>query len=170
MKKKQIWIIILVVIAGLLVWWLFFTGNEATAPTDEQANSEITEPLPGDDPNQEIPEGSATNQLPANGDALAVLAQQAGAYVTVDNYVLSKAGYIVIHSVNSDGSAGPIIGQSGLLSAGRGQDLEINATIQAGRSYVAMLHYDNGDKKFDANQDAAALDEGKPIMITFKVQ
>lgn len=170
MKKKQIWIIIGIVIAGLLIWWLFFTGNQATAPSDGQNTSQTEQPLPGDDPTQEIPEGSATNQLPGNTDALAVLAQQAGDYITIDNYVLSKAGYIVVHSVNSDGSAGTIIGQSGLLNAGRGQDLEINVDVAAGKSYIAMLHYDNGDKKFDANQDAAALNEGKPIMTTFKVQ
>lgn len=170
MKKKQIWLIIVVVVAGLLVWWLFFTGNQATAPTDEQNNSQTEQPLPGDDRSEAIPEGSATNQLPGNTDALAVLAQQAGDYITIDNYVFSKAGYIVIHSINSDGSAGAIIGKSGLLNAGRGQDLEINVNVSAGKSYIAMLHYDNGDKKFDPNQDSAALNEGKPIMTTFKVQ
>lgn len=170
MKKKQIWIIIGVVVAGLLVWWLFFTGNEATAPSNDSQDAQTEQPLPGDDRSEEIPEGSATNQLPANADALAVLAQQAGDFITVDNYVISKPGYIVIHSLNSDGSAGAIIGQSGLLNTGRGQDLEINVNVSAGKSYIAMLHYDNGDKKFNANQDSAALNEGKPIMATFKVQ
>lgn len=168
MTKKQIWIIILVILGGVLLWWFLFTGNEATAPT-EDTNQEIPEILPQDDPNQPIPAGSATNQLP-NTDGLAVLAQRAGNYVTVDNYVLSQAGFIVIHSTNADGSAGAIVGQSGLLNAGRGQDLEINVNIAAGKNYIAMLHYDNGDRKFNASQDAAATSEGKAIMTTFRVE
>lgn len=168
MKNKYLAIIVIVVLAALLVWWFLTSGNEATAPTQTNDNQAVEE-LPQDDPTQPIPEGSATNQLP-NTDGLAVLAQQAGNYVTVDNYVLSKAGFIVIHSANADGSAGAVVGQSGALNAGRGQDLEINAKIEAGKTYVAMLHYDNGDRKFNAAQDAAATSEGGAIMTSFKVQ
>ena len=167
MKKKQIWIIVAIILGALLVWWLFFSGNQATAPSEP--NTEMSEELPGDDPTQPIPAGSATNQLP-NSDDIAVLDQQAGSYVTIDNYVLSQPGYVVIHATNSDGSAGAIIGQSGLLQAGPGQDLEIKAAIVAGKTYAAMLHYDDGDKKFVTSSDAPATSEGKPIMTAFDVE
>lgn len=168
MKKKQIWIIVGIIVAGVLVWWLFFASNKATAP-DGSDNGETSEVLPQDDPNQPLPEGSATNQLP-NGDGLAVLAQQAGSFVTVDNYKLSKPGFVVIHVANVEDAPGAIIGKSGLLQAGSGQDLEITAKIETGKTYIAMLHYDNGDKKFDATTDLAATSKDQAIMVTFQAQ
>lgn len=168
MKKKQIWIIVAIIVAGVLVWWFFFGSNQATAP-DGSSNGEVSEILPQDDSNQPLPEGSATNQLP-NADGLAVLAQQAGNFVTVDNYKLSKPGFVVIHVANVEDAPGAIIGKSGLLQAGSGQDLEINAKIEAGKTYIGMLHYDNGDKKFDATTDTAATSEGEAIMVSFQAQ
>ncbi|HMR55497.1 MAG TPA: hypothetical protein PKD34_02825, partial [Candidatus Doudnabacteria bacterium] len=134
MNNKNIWIAIAVILGVILVWWFVTQGNEATAPTNSDGTS--MEEVPMDDPTEPIPEGSATNQLP-NGDAVAVSNQTAGSFVTVDNFVLSEPGFIVIHEANADGSAGRIVGQSGLLNAGRGQDLELNVSIAAGKSYVA---------------------------------
>ncbi|HMQ01661.1 MAG TPA: hypothetical protein PKD79_01160 [Candidatus Doudnabacteria bacterium] len=167
MKQKQIWIItIAIIVFGLGLWWLIYGGQEATAPAT--MNDELSE-LPTDDPNVPIPEGSATNQL-ANGDAIVVTTQSAGSFVNIDNYVLSQNGFIVIHEARADGSAGNIVGNSGYLSAGRGQDLEFNLNLVAGRSYVAMLHADNGDRTFNASVDLPILENNRPVMTLFRVQ
>lgn len=161
MKRNYIVTLIVIILVLLGIWLVFFRGNQATAP--ETTNNDSQE-LPTDDPNQPIPEGSATNQL-ANGDAIAVLDQTAGNYVTVDNYVLSQPGFIVIKAAGS----GNIVGQSGLLNAGRGQDLEINVRIAAGQSYIAELHFDDGDRHFHAATDLAVMSGDKSVSTTFRV-
>ena len=166
MNNKNIWIAIAVILGVVLVCWFVTQGNEATAPTN--TNDSNTEEVPMDDPNQPIPEGSATNQLP-NGDAVAVSSQSAGSFVTVDNFVLSRPGFIVIHEANADGSAGRIIGQSGLLTNNRGQDLELNVNISSGKTYIAMLHYDDGDGRFSATTDLPVMSEGSAVMTSFEV-
>lgn len=166
MKNKQVAIIVLLVLLGVVTWWFMAKNNEVNEVA-ESNTQQTTDELPTDDPTQPIPEGSATNQLPANTDAIAALDQVAGTSVTIDNYVISQPGYIVIHEVASNGSAGAIIGQSGLLAAGRGQDLEVRANISANKSYIAMLHYDNGDKKFNASQDQPAMNGSNMITAKF---
>lgn len=168
MKQKHIWAGVIAILVILGVWWMLGRGNEAAAPeTNDTVNNEQNEatdnvPEPGTD-------GTATNQLPTTNDAIAVSDQTSGSSITIDNYVLNKAGFIEIHEVTSEGAPGTIVGQSGYLVAGRGQDLEVNAKVVAGRDYIAMIHIDNGDKKFNPTQDLAAVSGGDTVMVTFKI-
>lgn len=166
MKQKQVWIIVIILILVALIWWIFFSGNQVTAP---EVPNGMNDELPTDDPNQEIPEGSATNQ-PSGNNAVVVLDQPASDFVTIDNYVLSGAGFVVIHEANTNGSLGKIVGQSGLLAAGRGQDLELNIKLVSGKKYVAQLYLDNGDKKFNPSTDTAIPNNGSTISANFLAQ
>ncbi len=168
MKQKYILAGIIVLAIVLFGWWWLGRSNEATAPETStpmnQDQNEATDnvPEPGED-------GTATNQLPTTNDAVAVSDQVSGTSITIDNYVLNKAGFIEIHEVTSENSPGAIVGASGYLIAGRGQDLEVNAKVVAGREYMAMIHIDDGDKKFNATKDLPALSGGNTIISTFKI-
>lgn len=169
MKQKNLLIALAVVIILAGLWWWLGQGEKVAAPeeTNSTPNADQNEatdnvPEPGTD-------GTATNQLPTTNDAVAVSDQASGTSVTIDNYVLNKAGFIVIHEVTSENSPGTIVGQSGFLKEGRGQDLEVNAKVSAGKEYMAMIHVDNGDKKFNANQDSPAMSGGNTIITTFKI-
>ena len=169
MKQKNLLIALAVVVILAGLWWWLGQGKQANAPeeTNTTPNADQNEatdnvPEPGAD-------GTATNQLPTTNDAVAVSDQASGSSNTIDNYVLNKAGFIVIHEVTSENSPGTIVGQSGLLKEGRGQDLEITAKVSAGKEYMAMIHVDNGDKKFSASQDSPAMSGGNMIIATFKI-
>lgn len=164
MKQKHVLLGIVAILILVGIWFWMGRGNEASAPEKEVDNIEEQQR----DADTVIPDDAATNQLKSD-DAVAVSDQAAGSSVTIDNFVLSKPGFIVIHEVTSEGSPGAIVGQSGWLAAGKGQDLEIMAKIIGGREYMAMVHADNGDKKFTANLDAAVKSEGQTVMATFSV-
>ncbi len=164
MKQKVILIIlVIIVIVGGLYW--FMNRNKVAAPENNvntnQSNSEIIGELPKDNPDN--------NPTVPTSDTIAVSTQVAGNSITVDNAYLEKAGFITIHSVDSKGKAGEIIGTSGLLSVGAKQDLEINVPVKAGEKYIAMLRVDDGDKKFDANKDISVTKGGINVMTMFSV-
>lgn len=168
MNKKYylVGVIILVVIAAII----FFTskGNKAVAPENidmtnqnEQSNNETDIPEPTN-------ETTATNTLPETTSALAVSTQIAGSEVTIDNFFLEEPGFIVIHSQSNNG-LGEILGRSGYLGAGNGQDLLISATIEAGTNYLAVIYSDDGSRTFN-NEDSPLLQpDGDPVSVQFQV-
>ncbi len=150
MKQKKVYIIVAILIIAALAYLFFFTGNKATAPvtTDETSNTVIGE-------NTEHPEnvnGAAQSPLAATKNTLAISTQESGSQITIDNYYLEKPGYIVIHEIKND-SPGTVVGTSGLLKAGAGQDLTFQATLKPNTTYFALLYEDNGDKKFNLASD-----------------
>lgn len=147
-KQKNILWAILVLVAVIAVYF-YFNQQQATAPTTDI----ISEEVPNDRPDDGTLGGEEI--IPSN-DKIIVATQLAGNWVTVDNIALSKPGFVVIHEANAQGNPGKIIGSSNWLSAGSKQDLEIKATLASGKQYFAMLHYDNGDKKFDPATDPMA--------------
>ena len=166
--KQKIVVIILAAIVVLGGIYLYINNNKAGAPSDaniQNTNSESEEEeyvgdVPGDAPD--------TSTQPTS-DTVAVSTQVPGDYVTIDNAFLEKAGFITIHEVNAKGMAGNIIGTSGLLTTGPKQDLEIKATLKPGAKYMAMLHIDNGDKKFNELTDVTVTNNNIPVMTMFSV-
>lgn len=165
MKQKIIIavITILVIAAGIYVY--------IQQDDNQVANNNI--------PSNGVPqEGDVVGEVPGDpeedpqtptSDTIAVSTQLAGSTVTVDNVYLSKAGFITIHEVTSKGMAGNIVGTSGYLGIGAKQDLTITATITSGAKYIAMVRADNGDKKFNAQQDEAIMNSDAPVMTMFSV-
>ncbi len=160
-------IVVAVVVAGGVIW--YFNQNKAEAPaTVEQTNNadmnqdeeEFVGDVPGDAPDAASVPSSAT---------VAVSTQVPGDSVTIDNVFLEKAGFVAIHEVDASGKPGAVIGSSGLLSAGAKQDLEIRAAIKPGGKYLAMLHSDDGDKKFNATADVPVLNNNIAVMTMFSV-
>lgn len=164
MKQKVILIVVAIIVIVGGIYWVM-NRNKVVAPENNintnQNTGEITGELPKDNPDN--------NPTVPTSDTIAVSTQVAGNSITVDNAFLEKAGFITIHSVDSKGKPGAIIGTSGLLSVGAKQDLEINAPVKSGEKYMAMLHIDDGDKKFDAAKDLVVKKNGIELMTMFSV-
>lgn len=163
-KKIALFALIALIFALLLFLWLR-PDNTAVAPTEQDGTEQNQNN--SQDPNENVE--TATNTLPPTKNSLLVSTQIAGEYVTIDNIYLEEPAFVVVHRANGN-NPGEIIGNSGLIGVGSGQDIEISANIEAGKNYYAMLHKDNGDKKFNASTDEPLVGaDGKPIMAMFQV-
>ncbi len=165
MKQKMIIVIIviLIIIAGIYI----YTKNNAT---DYDANTNQTNNVSQDsDTTNDVPSDPQDDPQTPTSDTIAVSTQIPGNAVTIDNAFLSKPGFITIHEVTNQGATGKIIGTSGYLSVGPKQDLEITAKLVPGAKYIAMIHADNGDKKFNEAQDSAITSNNAPVMTMFSV-
>lgn len=107
--------------------------------------------------------------VPKLKNSLSVSPQKFGSNIVIDEVGLQKPGYVVIHEVTA-GKPGKIVAHSGLLASGTKQDLVIRYTTKAGTSYIAMLHSDNGDGKFDETKDLPINgSDAMPVMVMFAV-
>ncbi len=157
MNKKLIFptIVIILALAGIVL----LVRKPAMAP------SEI--PLTAN--NQSANTNESMHEATGSGAALSVSTQKAGSSAVIDQVTLTKPGFVVVHEDNA-GKPGKIIGQTFLLTPGIKQDVVVKVTLQAGKTYYAMLHLDDGDKKFSAAADTPAKDAaGNPVMVKFSV-
>ena len=165
MKQKVIIAVIaIIIILGAIIWYV--SGQKAVAPEN---NNTVSENIDPDLPTSEIPKDSIeSNPTIPTSDTIAVSTQIPGESVTIDNVFLSKPGFVTIHEVNAKGMPGNIIGTSGLLTVGAKQDLEINANTTPGAKYIAMVRVDDGDKKFNTDQDPGLKSfQGCPPQVRF---
>lgn len=167
MKQKIIIALGIALVVGLGIY--VYTQNRNNADTTNNLNMQNNEPQEGDVVGNEVPSDPDEDPQTPTSDTIAVSTQTPGDSVTIDNVFLSKAGFITIHETDAKGMAGTIVGTSGLLSVGAKQDLQVAAVLKSGAKYIAMVRADNGDKKFNANQDAAILNNGVAVMIMFSV-
>ena len=167
MKQKVIIAIVVVLIVGAGIY--FYTQSKNSSDVANTTNTQSNEPQEGDVVGNEVPGDPDEDPQTPTTDTIAVSTQTPGDSVTIDNVFLSKAGFITIHETDAKGMAGTIVGTSGLLSVGAKQDLEVATVLKPGAKYIAMVRADNGDKKFNANQDAAILNNGVAVMIMFSV-
>ena len=102
-------------------------------------------------------------------NAIYVAEQAPSNIVSVAVVRLEKPGFVVIHE-DANSAPGKILGASGLLMAGETKDsLQIvlsRPTVDEETVY-AMLHFDDGDRTFDATQDRSVFDSmtGEPVMM-----
>lgn len=170
MKQKIILVIvaIIVLVGGIYIYTQ--SKDDATAPTTTNNTNNVTVSPNSDLENStEIPGDPEEDPLTPTSDTIAVSTQTPGDSVTIDNAFLSKAGFISIHQVDSKGMAGTVIGTSNYLGTGPKQDLEIRAMLTPGAKYIAMIRGDNGDKKFNAQQDEAVMNNNVAVMTMFSV-
>lgn len=97
----------------------------------------------------------------ANGEMIAVADQAAGETVVLSSADLKKAGWIAIRD-----SRGWTLGAA-WLPAGSQKNVSVSLLrrTSAGESYTAVVHVDDGDKKFDIKRDALIDD----VSAAFKV-
>ena len=94
-------------------------------------------------------ESSAESQNVTSVPNLVLTDQPGGDSVIITAFTLDQPGYVVVHKDN-DGKPGPVIGVSELIQPGvyRNYRVDIDAN-EAGAAVFPMLHYDNGDGKYE---------------------
>lgn len=142
MKKDDIFggVILLVVIAAIGAFFYF------AQPAPELAYAPV-----------EIPGSSIGAVAPGDGE--------------VDiTATLIQSGFVTIHKSMGD-APGPIIGSSGLIAVGENTPVTIltSELMEAGLTYVALLHVDNGDEKLVISQDMPVTSNGVSVRADFKI-
>lgn len=150
MKQKNLLIALAVLIVLIGGYFLLNRNNEVVAPETEQTNNT------GSNTNDEdIPRDTTNTNSPASiptKNTLVIGQQSAGTSINIDNVYLEKPGFIVIHAIKDDAPS-TVVGSSGWLNAGPGQDISFRANLKAGTTYFALLYSDDGDKKFNIVTD-----------------
>ncbi|MDQ3018336.1 MAG: hypothetical protein M3Q64_00475 [bacterium] len=156
MKQKTIYALIAIAVVAIGAYLYINSGNKAVAPENENttgsssSENNITQPT-----NTNVNTNSPA-VLPSK-NSIVLSTQSAGTEVLVDNFYFEKPGFIAIREAKGD-AIGNVIGFSGWLNSGPGQDLTFKVTLKAGVKYFAEMYEDNGDKKFSATTDKPVAD------------
>ncbi|OHA23967.1 MAG: hypothetical protein A3B11_01855 [Candidatus Taylorbacteria bacterium RIFCSPLOWO2_01_FULL_44_26] len=151
--KTWQWVVtVIVIIALIVIGIMVFGGNKASAPTTIEDSSNIT----SDNNTGEINRIVMSDQYPGN-------------VVYVSSVQLARPGWVVIHT-NENGKPGKVIGSSYFEAGINPGRITLTQPAVEGGTYYAMLHTDDGDKKFNETTDVALKDaSGNIIMKLFRV-
>lgn len=154
MDRTQIFIIsfLVVVLSGALGFWF---GRDVERRLEEVKPAQA-----------EVADISGLQLVGAN--AILVNDQGPGMKVEMAMTTLAQESWIAIHE-DRDGQPGNILGAQ-LFSAGQSQKgtVELLRQTQEGQVYYAMLHADDGDRKFDHTKDLPQEDsQGNVILMRF---
>lgn len=149
--KTWQWVVTVIVIIVLIIIGILVFGNGKTT-TDEGLTTET--------PTTETPASPESNRI-VIGD------QFPGNVVFVSSVQLDKGGWVEIHADNK-GQPGAYIGSQYFdKGINTGKITLIKSTVEGGL-YYAMLHSDDGDKKFNPEKDLPLKDsKGNIIMMLF---
>ncbi|MDB5238272.1 MAG: hypothetical protein JWM46_542 [Candidatus Kaiserbacteria bacterium] len=137
-----------IVVVGLLAWWLFSKPAASTGTMATSTGTSITTDTTGTAASETDLSGSG-NTVSSSGEALSVGDQPAGDSVRVASVTLAKAGWVAVRdSMRIYGAA--------WLTAGTHENVSVPLlrNTVSGSNYTAVLYADNGDKKFDMHADA----------------
>jgi hypothetical protein len=146
------WVVtVIVIIILILLGYYMLKGNGTTAPTSEVETGTDSSLVVGKDTNRVV----INDQFPGN-------------IVYLSSVQLAKPGFVVIHKDNK-GVPGDIIGYQYFEKGINPGKITLTTPTAEGQTYYAMLHSDNGDKKFDAKLDLPLKDAaGNAIMKMFR--
>ena len=151
---------------GLLVGFgiFYLWNNNYNTSKDKKLNTENEVASRKDAKNVDINEAS----FQKSANSITVNDQLAGLRVDIGEFTLAKNGWIVIYEDNN-GKPGNILGAH-RYNAGTYEKGEVNLlrNTEEGSVYYAMIHSDNGDKKFDYKDDTPVLNSSRvPVMSAF---
>jgi hypothetical protein len=138
--KAWQWIVTVIVIIILIVLgYYMFKGNTAPVGTDVSPTSSAS-PTDLNEVNRVV----VADQYPGN-------------VVYVSSVQLANPGWVVIHK-DENGKPGKVIGSTYFDKGINPGKITLTENTADGSIYYAMLHADDGDKKFDATKDAEIKD------------
>ena len=155
-RTAVIWIVVIVIliILGVVIWG----GNDRDdldeiniTDTDTDTSGDVSGSVIGD-------------------NALNIDAQPVGSTARASMVSLEGRGFAVVHEELANGGAGAVLGASALLPAGQSNNVAIplRSALVDGKTYIVMLHIDNGDGVFSESSDPIARDaNGDAIMMGF---
>lgn len=147
--KTWQWVVtVAVIIVLVILGYNMFKGSSNTpvTPVDESTTT-------GTD-------ATATNSV----NSIMVADQAPGNIVYISSVQLSKPGYVVIHKDNK-GMPGDVIGYKYFDKGIYPGQITLTSPTVNGRTYYAMLHSDDGDKKFDITKDLPIKNAAGNIII-----
>ncbi len=150
--KTWQWIVTVIVIIALIVlgYYMFSSKSIPTTNNEDSMKVENTQA------SKEINRVMVSDQFPGN-------------IVYISSVQLAQPGFVVIHKDNA-GTPGAIIGYQYFEKGTYPGKITLTSNTIEGGIYYAMLHSDNGDKKFDAAKDLPLKDStGNTIMKLFRV-
>ncbi len=147
--KTWQWVVTVIVIIVLIVLgYYLFKGNTPSTAIDNPTES------PAADAN-EVNRIIVSDQYPGN-------------VVYISSVQLANSGWVEIHKDNA-GTPGAIIGSAWFDKGVNPGKVTLTEKTVDGSTYYAMLHSDDGDKKFDSAKDLPLKDsKGNVIMKLFK--
>lgn len=135
-------------LVGLFVGWLAFAPASPEGPSEEGLLSDSPLVLSG-------------------GNTVTVDDQMPGQTVSLKSVVFEEAGWVAVHE-DREGKPGNILGAAWFPGGMSSGEVELLRATTDGGTYYAMLHKDDGDKKFDHTIDTPLTDgEGNPLMVKF---
>lgn len=150
--KTWQWVVTVIVIVALIILGYYMFSGSKTPTLNPDITTDTTT---SDDATNNVNRIMVSDQFPGN-------------IVYVSSVLLAKPGFVVIYKDNN-GTPGEVIG-SQYFSAGTypGKITLTSSTVEGGK-YYAVLHLDNGDKKFDIAKDLPIKDaSGNIIMKPFR--
>jgi hypothetical protein len=153
--KAWQWIVTAIVIVALIVIGIMVFGNKKSDTNIVDNTSPI------------INDSTNTGTLEVN--RIIVTDQYPGNVIYISSLNLSKPGWVVVHA-DKAGKPGDVIGSmyfdKGLTA---GSKITLSKSTVEGGIYYAVLHMDDGDKKFDSVKDMHLKDaKGSIIMRLFR--
>lgn len=150
---------------------MLLPGQPVEAPTmEEGVEIGATHLVPDADAPREKRSGAPTDEavstfsqlaLPTDPvDTFALAPQEDGRAVVVEFAAVLAPSYLVVHSINPDGTPGEIMGVSELLTPDNFAPTTIVVTpgLVADTLYTAILYRDNGDQVFTVGKDQVVYD------------
>jgi hypothetical protein len=149
--KTWQWVVTAVVIIVLIIIgiWVFGSKGSSTSTTDNSVATQDNSNVSGS-----INRIVMSDQYPGN-------------VVYLNSAQFANPGWVVIHADNA-GTPGKILGQTYFDAGINPGKITLSQPMIDGGTYYAMMHSDNGDKKFDVSVDKALVDaNGNIIMKVF---
>ena len=114
------------------------------------------------------PEGKELSYGPVEVAGSAILATAPSDGEVDVTAMIVKPGFITVHK-SIGGAPGPVIGSSGYLDVGANQQVTMMTTelMDPATPYVALLHVDNGDRRFVAVEDMPVTSNGASVRADF---
>lgn len=140
--------VVLCFAAGLGLAWLLFSSSGA--PVNEAENSEVS-----------------VSEL---NSAVQAEDQVFGPQAVIKAVKFeNRAGWVAVHE-DREGKPGNILGAAWLpVGENKEVKVELLRPMEAGKTYYAMLHDDDGDKQFNYKNDLSLPSStGEPIMAAFR--
>jgi len=144
------WVVTVVVIIVLIIIGVWVFGGKSSSTTTDDQN-QVTD----------------NSNTPGSINRVVMSDQYPGNVVYLNSAQFAAPGWVVIHADNA-GTPGKILGQTYFDSGINPGKITLSQPMVDGATYYAMMHSDNGDKKFDATLDLPLKDaNGNIIMKVF---
>lgn len=145
-SKKVVLTAIAFFLIGFGISWVF--SKPAEAPTSDTNEQEVID-----------------GNIPSMGsNAIEVDDQKVGSAVVIKSVKFERAGWVAIHD-DVNGTPGNILGAAWFPSGENSGAVELLRNTESGKTYFAMLHNDDGDKKFDHKIDVPLTDASSTILM-----